>query len=644
MRFLVLACMALLVYALSLCNYDVLSARESAAEWGGARQDSTSEFILLPSDTNDHFMTSGNCDGCHGLDETGHANVDGEGNDISPVTGWRATMMANSGRDPFFRAKMSHESLVNPQHQQALEDKCTSCHAPLGRFSYHAYGTGPYGLADLEGDVMGQDGVSCMGCHKQTDENLGSNHSGELHYHEDMVEYGPFGKPLQGPMQGFVGVSPEYGEHVVKAGFCAGCHTLVTQSVDLQGNYTGTSFVEQATYHEWLNSDYNQTTGGTTCQGCHMPRIDDPVVIAANYLLLQPRTPFGKHEQVGGNTFMLKLMKDHRQQLDIRANEVHFDSTIARTMRNLQQLSLQTQLTHEGFANDTAYFSLQLRNMTGHKFPSGYPSRRAYVEFVVLNQHNDTVFSSGVLNANHYLPTENADYEPHYDVIRSEDEVQIYEMVMGDVNEDVTTVLEQAVRPLKDNRLVPRGFSTSHVTYDTTAIFGTALNDVNFNFDGFEGSGTDVIHFHIPLHGSMDTLTVRSKVYYQSVPKKWTEAMFAAQTPQIDSFRTMFDGADHTPVLVASDSLVGLLPLGISKVSALDQLSVYPNPSSDVIWLKGPKASSIRSVELFDTAGKRVYSTTMYDGGSIRLPSRSGIYFVRVTTEEREKVLKVLRR
>ena len=157
---------------------------------------------------------------------------------------------------------------------------------------------------------------------------------------------------------------------------------------------------------------------------------------------------------------MLKLMKQHREQLDIRANDVHFDSTIAQTMRNLQIHSLNSELTHDGFLNDTAYFSLNLRNKTGHKFPSGYPSRRAYVEFVVTNQHGDTVFSSGVLNAEHYLPQENESYEPHYDVIRTEDEVQIYEMVMGDVNGDVTTVLERAVVPLKDNRLVPRGFST----------------------------------------------------------------------------------------------------------------------------------------------------------------------------------------
>ena len=38
-------------------------------------------------------------------------------------------------------------------------------------------------------------------------------------------------------------------------------------------------------------------------------------------------------------------------------------------------------------------------------------------------------------------------YEPHHDVITQGDQVQIYEMVMGDVNGDVTTVLERAEGP-----------------------------------------------------------------------------------------------------------------------------------------------------------------------------------------------------
>jgi hypothetical protein len=49
-------------------------------------------------------------------------------------------------------------------------------------------------------------------------------------------------------------------------------------------------------------------------------------------------------------------------------------------------------------------------------------------------------------------------FEPHYAQIRREDEVQIYEAILGDARGTVTTGLLQATRYLKDNRLLPRGF------------------------------------------------------------------------------------------------------------------------------------------------------------------------------------------
>src|SRR5690606_33238847 len=78
---------------------------------------------------------SGECAGCHGHDVTGFASTDAEGNDVNVTNDWRATMMANAAKDPFWRAKVSHEVLVNPNHQVALETKCTSCHAPQGHFN-----------------------------------------------------------------------------------------------------------------------------------------------------------------------------------------------------------------------------------------------------------------------------------------------------------------------------------------------------------------------------------------------------------------------------------------------------------------------------------------------------------------------------
>ncbi len=630
-------------YLLSVANF----------EWTDARayhgQQEVNYFrannISLPLADNGYFKASGNCDGCHGYDPEMGANVDEMGNDISPITFWRGSMMANSAKDPFWRAKVSHEVTVNPQHQVALEDKCTSCHAPMGKYSFNEFNLGPYGIADLENDSLGMDGVSCLACHKQSEQQLGNLNSGILNFAPQPVAFGPFDKPFSAPMQDLVGVLPVQSNHILDAGICAGCHTLITESVDLNGNYTGGTFVEQATYHEWLNSSYNDgQPNATTCQGCHMPTVAEEVVISANYPQLFGRSPYAKHELVGGNSFMLKLMKQNAQTLGILASEEVMDSTISRTERMLQNRTMGLNLTFQTFNNDTAYFDLRLENLAGHKFPSGYPARRAFVEFLVIQQNGDTLFKSGVLQSNYEVFGQNATYEPHYDIIKDQQQVQIYEMVMGDVNGNVTTVLERAVFPLKDNRLTPLGFTSSHPTYDTTVVAGTALNDPNFNFEGFEGSGTDVVHYHVPLNGYTGNLKVTSKVYYQSAPPKWMEEMFAVSTPTINAFKTMYENADHTPVLVASDSLLDIsVVTGIGRTEKTTFMA-YPNPSTNgIVKLRGENIHAIDRIEVYDIRGKIIAILPSYPSSGIVLPTENGIYLLRVSAAGKESLVRIYR-
>ena len=51
-----------------------------------------------------------------------------------------------------------------------------------------------------------------------------------------------------------------------------------------------------------------------------------------------------------------------------------------------------------------------------------------------------------------------AQYEPHYHLIYSPDQVQIYEAIMQNTEEEVTTTLLLAAGYVKDNRLLPSGF------------------------------------------------------------------------------------------------------------------------------------------------------------------------------------------
>ena len=120
---------------------------------------------------------------------------------------------------------------------------------------------------------------------------------------------------------------------------------------------------------------------------------------------------------------MLKILKQNAQELQIAATDQVMDSTIARTERMLQQQTMNLDLTFITFNNDTGYFEVHLENLAGHKFPSGYPSRRAFVEFLVIQDNGDTLFQSGVLQPDYEVAGQNATYEPHYNIIKQEDQV-----------------------------------------------------------------------------------------------------------------------------------------------------------------------------------------------------------------------------
>ena len=109
---------------------------------------------------------SSHCSGCHGVDDTGLALVDGDGNDVSIFDDWRISMMGLSARDPFWRATMAHEVNLYPSAKQAIETTCLKCHSPLGSFEAKRNNQ-PYSYDIMLGDSLGLDGVSCSACHQQ---------------------------------------------------------------------------------------------------------------------------------------------------------------------------------------------------------------------------------------------------------------------------------------------------------------------------------------------------------------------------------------------------------------------------------------------------------------------------------------------
>lgn len=601
----------------------------------------------LPDVNGHYFVTSGICENCHGHDPNGIGLVDAMGRDINMADDWKSTMMANAAKDPFWRAQVSHEVLTNPSLQTVTEDKCLQCHAPLGRYShlFESQGQADYSMAMLANDTLGLDGVSCMSCHSQRVDSLGQFFSGKLILDSARTVYGPFPGPVVAPMFTANHLVVGYGPHVQESRLCAACHTLMTQTVDLQGSVTSNWFAEQATYHEWVNSNYANLD--LNCQTCHMPVVNDFVYLSYPHISsTMPRRPIYKHHFAGSNTFMLRMLKNYADSLGIEADAVNFDSTIARTNDLLRHQSLDMELRQMARGTDSVMYDLKLINRVGHKFPSGYPSRRIFVEFVLRNANGDTLFQSGTLGSNYEVRGQDPGYEPHHDMINQEDQAQIYEFIMADVAGNVTTTLERAATHLKDNRLVPQGFMSNHPNWDTTEIAGSALNDPDFNHDGTtEGTGTDIVHYHIPLAGYTGALQVSARVWYQTVRPGWLDEMFAHSSPDIDRFQRWYNGSDRSVVLVG-ELLTTDVIIGATQPMEPSVL-VYPNPTQDGwVRLMLPQGLDGATLRVYDLQGRLLSKPVLLQDAvhKLQLPDASGSYLIDLQGTGWRKTIKVLRR
>ena len=594
----------------------------------------------LPDTSNALFTGSGKCAGCHGTDPNMLSSLVGQtfpavpmpnGHDVNPTDQWRSSLMANSAKDPFWRAKVAHEVAINPDHQLELEDKCTSCHAPLGHFNAHHLGEEHYAMAQLFQDSLAMDGVSCVACHQQAP-TVGNSFSGELSFDSAMI-YGQYGAgkddPLlyDPPMITYTGYNIGYGAHVDGSEVCAGCHSLVTHTADLDGNLTGQEYVEQATYHEWLNSAFaDDGETPTECQDCHMPQVDGSVIISSGYAFLEPRSPFSQHLLVGGNVQMLEILRDNAQALGLSASEAQFDSTIQWTRDQLQHETVE--LNVEGSWIDAWGGSVEVTvtNKAGHKFPSGYPARRAWIE-VVAHSNGDTLWHNGRWEEGGFLVGVDEQpfnqHEPHYETIGAEDEVQVYELVAVDVNGDPTNVLERAAGSAKDNRLLPLGFNINHPVYDTTRVEGLALMDANYG--SLSGQGADVILYDIPV-SAFGTVTVDVRVWYQSMPPRWVNPMFELQDSAIQAFQAMFEAQGAAPELVAEQSVS--IPVTGSIDESSVRMEVFPNPTDNGrVQVVLPVHEGLW--ELYSPNGSRIQHGRLQPNMVLQLPEPSGTYILK---------------
>jgi hypothetical protein len=107
-----------------------------------------------------------------------------------------------------------------------------------------------------------------------------------------------------------------------------------------------------------------------------------------------------------------------------------------------------------------------------------------------------------------------------------------------------TARLLKAVGYLKDNRILPAGYSSAHPTHATTASVGTDGDD------SFVAGG-DTVRYAVPLRGKSPA-RVEVRMLYQSLSARVVRDLFQLDTPEIRAFRTMYERANHTPAVIAT--------------------------------------------------------------------------------------------
>lgn len=256
--------------------------------------------------------------------------------------------------------KSMHRQYGNPAFQWAFEEAskdtqgkvdgfCPRCHSPIAVLGGEKVAPGRY----KQLSEIAQKGVQCDFCH--TLEAVSPDWPGNGSY-----KVSP-GSTKRGPLKD--AVSPyhktRYSALYDEAAFCGMCHNL---------SHPGTKLQLEATYSEWLNSQYAEK--GITCQDCHMPTSKGQAATKG------PVREVNSHKFVGGNVrgaqrdTAIQILKDAATvELETPGDSVDYGSQIT--------------------------FTAKVRNKgAGHYLPTGITElRQMWLEFRITDSAGRVVYS-----------------------------------------------------------------------------------------------------------------------------------------------------------------------------------------------------------------------------------------------------------
>lgn len=432
---------------------------------------------------------------------------------------------------------------------------------------------------------------------------------------------GPFADPRTRPMEQAFALKPVQALSIRSSEVCGSCHT-VHLPVMSGGKVIGHTY-EQTTYPEWAFSAYRtgETPQGKlpkeagplaeSCQSCHMPSKDadgkpyrskiagiqehgnfpqTEYALGAKDLDLPVREGFARHTLVGLNVFFVKMAQQFPDVLGIRTQDPMLVG------KGLDPLLLTEQAMLDQASNSTARIAVssverregklaatvRIDNEVGHKLPSGVGFRRAFVELSVLDGNGNVLWASGRTNGAGVIVDESGRpvagelwwkddcsarlhpdelvFQPHYEVIRRQDQAQIYqELVTAPSGKNPECGLKAKARPplttsflsicgrAKDNRILPQGFLPLADRTEIALALGARAElaeDVEPHGVGrdpdYRGGGGDSLVYEVDLAGLAGApVAVQAKLYYQATPPFYLQDRFCTSRSE-DTQRLYF--------------------------------------------------------------------------------------------------------
>jgi hypothetical protein len=268
-----------------------------------------------------------------------------------------------------------------------------------------------------------------------------------------------------------------------------------------------------------------------------MPVVQDSVPIAG--VMGRPRANVSRHTFRGGNFFMLRMLNRYRGELGVTALPQELSESARRTEEHLQSSTARLSVETPEIVDGRLRTAVAIENLAGHKLPTAYPSRRVWIHLTVRDQNGSVVFESGAFEpagsiAGNDNDTDADAYEPHYTEITREDQVQVYEAIMATPEGEVTTGLLSAVRFVKDNRLLPRGFDKSTAEEDI-AVQGAAAADTSFT------GGGDRVRYTVDVSGASGPFRVEAELWYQPIAYRWAQNLEAYDAMETSRFVRYYD-------------------------------------------------------------------------------------------------------